>query len=152
MQVPCALGTLTAWRRERIDQLRRISRIGGRIFGAIFLPSHLPVRLKADTTELTGWLTMNNANFPATDDLLHRICAEYAEMPGLRVTQNQAQRLWGLDASTCRHALDCLVDVKFLTVTPSGHYARLSEGPVRKTSLQKAGAILRDRQLPQRAG
>lgn len=95
---------------------------------------------------------MNDANFPAVDDLLHRICAEYAEMPGLRVTHEQAQRLWGLDAATCRQVLDCLVDVKFLTLTPSGQYTRLTEGPVRKPNLQMASAVLRDRQRRQRAG
>ena len=101
---------------------------------------------------LTRWLDMNNANFPAIDDLLRRICAEYSEMPGLRVTHDQAQRLWGLDASTCRQALECLVDVKFLTLTPSGQYARLTEGPVRKPNLQMAAAVLRDKQRQQRAG
>jgi hypothetical protein len=37
---------------------------------------------------------MDSANFPALDDLLYRICAEYNEMPGLRVTHAQAQLPW----------------------------------------------------------
>ena len=53
-----------------------------------------------------GWLTMTTANSPSIDDLLRRFCAEYTEMPGLRVTADQAQRLWGLDAQTCRDALE----------------------------------------------
>lgn len=112
------------------------------------------VRLTAGHTGiLTGWLTMTNANFPAIDDdLLQRIRAEYLEMPGLRVTHHQAQRLWGLDASTCREALDCLVDVKFLTLTPAGQYARLTEGPERKANLQMARAVRRDTQRQSRAG
>lgn len=72
---------------------------------------------------------MKTANSTSFDDLLRRICAEYAEMPGLRVTSPQAQRLWGLDASTCREVLDCLIDVRFLTVTPAGQYVRLTDGP-----------------------
>ena len=95
---------------------------------------------------------MNSANFPGLDDLLHRICAEYNEMPGLRVTRQQGQRLWGLDASTCRHALDALVDVQFLTLTPSGHYARLTEGAGLKPNLQMAKAVLQEKQRQQRAG
>jgi hypothetical protein len=87
----------------------------------------------------------------AIDDLLNRICAEYTEMPGLRVTHDQARRLWGLDASTCRQALDCLVDVKFLTVTQSGQYARLTEGRVTTPNLQMARAVLRDKQRRHRA-
>lgn len=95
---------------------------------------------------------MNNANIPAIDNFLDRICAEYLEMPGLRVTYDQAQRLWGLDASTCREALDCLVDVRFLTLTTAGQYARLTEGPVKKPNLQMAQAVLRDKQRLRRAG
>jgi hypothetical protein len=95
---------------------------------------------------------MDSANFPALDDLLYRICAEYNEMPGLRVTHAQAQRLWGLDASTCRQALESLVDVKFLTLTSSGLYARLTEGADRKPNLQMAKAVLQEKQRQQRAG
>jgi hypothetical protein len=63
-----------------------------------------------------------------TDELLHRIRGEYTEMPGLRVTQAQAQRLWGLDEVACRVALDSLVAAGFLRRTDSGQYARLTEG------------------------
>lgn len=95
---------------------------------------------------------MTSANVPGFDDLLHRVCAEYNEMPGLRVTHHQAQRLWGLDAATCRQILDSLVDVQFLTLTPSGHYARLTEGSGRTSNLQMAKAVLRAKQRQQRAG
>jgi hypothetical protein len=60
---------------------------------------------------------------------LQRVCGEFLEMPGLRLTRQQAQRLWGLDAPTCREILDFLVDAKFL-----GHaahddaYSRLTDG------------------------
>ena len=95
---------------------------------------------------------MNTANSTSLDDLLRRICAEYTEMPGLRVTHHQAQRLWGLDESTCRAALESLVDIEFLTLTRSGHYARRAEGFGRNPDLQMAKAGLREKQRQQRAG
>jgi hypothetical protein len=50
----------------------------------------------------------------ATDDpvdaaLVERILGEYREMPGLALTLEQARRLWGCDASTCRSVVDLLV-------------------------------------------
>src|SRR2546426_11354864 len=63
------------------------------------------------------------------EDLLRRICGEYAEMPGLRVTQEQAQRLWALDAHTCKGALEFLTKAGFLYKTHADQYARLTDGP-----------------------
>jgi hypothetical protein len=45
---------------------------------------------------------------------LARIKGEFLEMPGLRLTLAQAQRLWGLDRDVCRCLLDRLVDSRFL--------------------------------------
>jgi hypothetical protein len=42
---------------------------------------------------------------PAIGELLLPIEGEYREMPGLSLTVSQAQRLWGLDNSTCASAL-----------------------------------------------
>jgi DNA-binding IclR family transcriptional regulator len=47
-------------------------------------------------------------------ELLRVIQAEYHEMPGLHLTKPQAQRLWGLDASTCSAMFDTLVAAQFL--------------------------------------
>lgn len=44
--------------------------------------------------------------------LLMRIRAEYMEMPGLRLTLEQAQRLCGIDRTLCKTALDALVEAK----------------------------------------
>ena len=60
--------------------------------------------------------------------LLTRIRAEYLEMPGLRLTREQAQRLCGAEQLQCQRALDMLVDMKFLCVKPNGVYARLTDG------------------------
>jgi hypothetical protein len=60
-------------------------------------------------------------------DMLRRIQSEFLEMPGLRLTCAQAQRLWALDGETCRELLDHLVDTKFLAKPARGMYARLTE-------------------------
>jgi hypothetical protein len=46
--------------------------------------------------------------------LVERVLGEYREMPGLALTMNQAQRLWGCDASTCRRVADLLVERQVL--------------------------------------
>ena len=43
------------------------------------------------------------------EQLALRAGAEFAEMPGLTLTFRQAQRLWGLDAPTCKAVIDLLV-------------------------------------------
>jgi hypothetical protein len=52
--------------------------------------------------------------------LLTRIRAEYLEMPGLRLTREQAQWLYRVEPMLCQRVLDVLVDVKFLCVKPNG--------------------------------
>lgn len=57
-------------------------------------------------------------------DVLRRVQGEYIEMPGLRLTMAQAQRLWGLDRSVCDTLLGALVDAKFLFRTHEGAFVR----------------------------
>ena len=59
------------------------------------------------------------------DDVLQRIQGEYVEMPGLRLTAPQAQRLWGLERDTCEALLGALVDAKFLAQTRDGAFIRM---------------------------
>ena len=54
------------------------------------------------------------------EQMLRRIQGEFAEMPGLRLTCRQAQRLWNLDAIVCEALLAALVDVRFLVQTHDG--------------------------------
>ena len=56
--------------------------------------------------------------------LLRRIQREYQEMPGLRLTQAQAQRLWDVDRTTCHAVLATLTERGFLRLTPGGTYIR----------------------------
>ena len=62
---------------------------------------------------------------------IQRIRGEYLEMPGLRLTLPQAQRLCGVDRGLCEMVLNALVETKFLAVSPAGVYARLSDGDPR---------------------
>lgn len=59
------------------------------------------------------------------EDVLQRIQGEFVEMPGLRLTAAQAQRLWGLDRDICDSLLGALVDAKFLAQTRDGAFIRL---------------------------
>ena len=58
------------------------------------------------------------------DDVLQRVRGEYKEMPGLRLTAAQAQKLWGLDRAACDALLCALVDAKFLFRTRDGAFVR----------------------------
>ena len=60
----------------------------------------------------------------ATDEVLRRVQGEFLEMPGLRLTEPQARRLWGLDAASCDALLGALVDAKFLAKTRDGAFIR----------------------------
>jgi hypothetical protein len=77
----------------------------------------------------------------AKDEVIRRVQGEFLEMPGLRLTVAQAQRLWGLDASSCGELLGALVDAKFLFRTRDGAFMRVEHAmPVR--------AALRPRKNP----
>jgi len=57
-------------------------------------------------------------------ELLQRIEGEYREMPGLCATARQAERLWGLDSTTCAFVLMTLIERGILKRTASGTYVR----------------------------
>jgi len=59
-------------------------------------------------------------------DLLRRVRAEYREMPGLRLTSRQAQRLWDLDSTTCERVLKLLESARFLRRTSDQSYVLAS--------------------------
>ena len=62
-------------------------------------------------------------------DVFNRLRAEYTELPGLRLTAEQVQRLCGIEETMCRLVLDLLVDEKFLRAKSDGRYARVTDGP-----------------------
>ena len=59
--------------------------------------------------------------------LLQRITRDHAEQPGLRLTPQQAQRLWGLDGPTCGAVLIALVDVGVLQRSTDRQFMRRRE-------------------------
>jgi hypothetical protein len=55
---------------------------------------------------------------------LERVQGEYREMPGLSLTESQAQRLWGLDSTACHALFQALLQSGFLRRTNNGAYIR----------------------------
>jgi hypothetical protein len=72
---------------------------------------------------------------PATEDVLRRVQGEFLEMPGLRLTEAQARRLWGLDSACCAALLGALVDSNFLFRTRDGAFMRVEHAaPLKATA------------------
>jgi hypothetical protein len=70
---------------------------------------------------------------PAREALLRRIGGEFTEMPCLRLTRPQAQRLFGLRTDICERILTALVQQRLLVCDSNGRY-RLNDshvGPAR---------------------
>lgn len=66
------------------------------------------------------------------DDVLLRVRGGYLEMPGLRLTPTQAQRLFGLDAMAAQLAIEALVDARFLLRRPDGSFVRADSDSPRR--------------------
>jgi hypothetical protein len=81
---------------------------------------------------------MHTMEVLTADELLRRVRGEFMEMPGLRLTPQQAQRLWGIDDRTCAAVLQFLVLDAFLTRSADGRYARLTEGSLPSAPLRMA--------------
>lgn len=58
------------------------------------------------------------------DTLLTRVRAEYNELPGLRLTLWQVQRLYGITSDDALRTLDSLVRTGFLRLARDGMYVR----------------------------
>ena len=87
-----------------------------------------------------------SAPIPTTEQILRRVQAEFVEMPGLRLTEPQARRLWHLEPAECSGILSALVDAKFLFKTRDGAYMRVEHAtPVKKVA-QPAKARPRSRE------
>jgi hypothetical protein len=62
-------------------------------------------------------------------DAVQLIQMEYREMPDLKLTCRQAQRLWSLPHDLCDHALVLLIQARFLVLTRDGAYVRSGASP-----------------------
>jgi len=58
------------------------------------------------------------------DHMIELMQMEYAEMPALRLTFWQVQRLWNLSQEQCGQALRALTASGFLVLTTDGEYVR----------------------------
>jgi len=72
----------------------------------------------------------------ATEETLRRVQGEFLEMPGLRLTEAQARRLWGLDAASCGALLGALVDAKFLFRTRDGAFMKVEHATPVKAAIK----------------
>jgi hypothetical protein len=57
-------------------------------------------------------------------DVVQRVRGEFLEMPGLRLTVDQARRLWRMTARECDRVLGALVAERFLARTRDGAFVR----------------------------
>lgn len=83
-------------------------------------------------------MARNDRSTELDQALLQRVRSEFLEMPGMRLTSPQAQRLLGLDESTCVQLLEWLVTTKFLWRPDDGTYARLTDGYSPRSRMAKA--------------
>jgi hypothetical protein len=74
---------------------------------------------------------------PTLDQIVERVRREYAALPGLRLTERQACRIWGLEPALSAQVLRHLVDGHFLTLTARGEYVRAD---VRGSEVEVVGA------------
>jgi len=82
------------------------------------------------------------------EDVLNRLRAEFAEMPGIGLTAEQVQRLCGVDRTICQMVLDVLVNENFLAVKSNRQYARRTDGEVCRPRLAKADRTVEIPRLP----
>lgn len=69
-----------------------------------------------------------------------RIRAEYQEMPGMRLTVQQVERLSGVESSICRCVLDDLARAQFLRADSDGTYLRATADVVGGGSSRRRAA------------
>ena len=68
------------------------------------------------------WVMPDRRDHASRMQLLARVRAEFEEMPCLRLTRGQAQRLFGLRADICERILNALVSNRTLYRDSDGRY------------------------------
>jgi hypothetical protein len=79
-------------------------------------------------------------NTLAYREAFERIRAEFSEMPGMRLTPEQVERLSGVDRAVCQCVLDDLVRAKFLNRFSNGRYGKGSETSVTESRSLHGGS------------
>ncbi len=72
---------------------------------------------------------------------LRRAYDHYLEMPGLKLTRAQAQRLWGLDDQDCAPVLTRLIEMHLLEPDEQGRYRQSAEGAAAAPRLRMAKVV-----------
>ena len=67
---------------------------------------------------------MRNVEAPQILETLVRMQTEWTEMPQLKITRRQAQRLWSLSNDVCETAFATLIRKGFVVQAPDGAYVR----------------------------
>ena len=83
---------------------------------------------------------MDYAKSHPAHDVFRRVQCEFLEMPGLRLTERQARRLWGLGAHDCASVLRALIDAGFLFRTRDGSFMRIDRAAPVKMELAPSSA------------
>jgi hypothetical protein len=99
-------------------------------FAAIRLVQRLPHHRVPAMIAYSGSASMSVDRMAAWH-LLDRVRAEFIEMPGLRLTVKQAQRMWSLDEQICLELFEALAEEGFLEQRRQGAYARVTSGRTR---------------------
>jgi hypothetical protein len=97
---------------------------------------------------------------PNSDDVAlaneHELCrlwTEYVELPGLRLTREQARRFCSVDDLICTQLLDSLVNARLLVQGADGRYARGHEsGALSPLRMAKADIAPRVKSSARQAG
>lgn len=66
----------------------------------------------------------NDMETPPILETLVRLQTEWMQMPQLKITRRQAQRLWSLSNEVCETAFETLIRRGFLVQAPDGAYMR----------------------------
>ena len=67
---------------------------------------------------------METSRLSPPEQVLQRVRAEYDDLPSLRLTPSQAQRMFDLEPRACAALLDTLLNENFLTRTSDGVFIR----------------------------
>src|SRR5436190_4260271 len=77
---------------------------------------------------------------PSEREWTQIIRGEFLEIPGLRLTSDQIQKLWGLQRDGCATVLENLLHQRFLQLTADGYYVRAGSS----TGVRQSSAKTRD--------
>ena len=108
------------------------TRIANPTTGGIFISTTEYPRREAnnDTPAPIRPRTIERRDEAARNLLVHRVVAEFREMPCLRLTPAQAQRLFGLRSDVSARIIGKLVEEGVLRLGPDGRYASGPRGQI----------------------